>query len=55
MKFKPSKWDLVFIIGLGLSLIVLSELEKMEWLLKFPFISLLFVYYIGRIVSHAKP
>ncbi|HXB13331.1 MAG TPA: hypothetical protein VNZ45_15195 [Bacteroidia bacterium] len=48
---KGLKFDIIFIIALGLVLTLLSELKETGILTKLPFVTLLAVYYIGRYAS----
>ncbi len=53
METKALKWDVIFIIVLSGFLILLSAIDRMEILIKMPFITIFAPYIIGRYVGFA--
>jgi Ca2+/Na+ antiporter len=48
---KSIRYDLAFIIMITILLVTLSETGRLEWLVRFPFVTLIVVYGIGRFVG----
>jgi len=51
MDIRTIKWDIVFIIVLAGFLLYLSHIDRMEILLKLPFVTIYIAYVIGRVVG----
>ena len=52
MKMKTILMDLVFIIAVTAVLIILSETDHMDYVTKWPFITVLVAYTIGRFAGY---
>lgn len=48
---KSIRYDLAFIIVITIILVILSETSRLEWLFRFPFVTLIVAYGIGRFVG----
>ena len=46
-------FDIVFIIALGGLLVILSETNMLDLLMKYPFFTILTFYYIGRYITYS--
>jgi len=47
-------WDIIFIVCLGILMLFLNNINAENILMKYPFITSLVTYFIGRLVSISK-
>ncbi len=48
---KSIRYDLAFIVLIAILLVILNETDRMEWLIRFPFVTLMVAYGLGRFVG----